>query len=255
VTDRFPQSLAACAQGGILSAAAAGARNFLLDPVDPVGEPVAAASDRRPAVAVFGLARGCGTTVVARALAAELAQRDSAGAALVACDAKRTALAPATPAAKRLARALADVPGHARAVGRLCLIGGVEPSRLAEDMRGVAPLVIDAGASLLGGVPACVSDRTVIVTTPALEPALARVASECVARVGREPILVLNRAGGGSESEPGGGGESEPVSLDDGAVRLPGSRMGAHFALGGREVRGYLGRAIAELADRCEQDL
>jgi hypothetical protein len=28
--------------------------------------------------------------------------------------------------------------------------------------------------------------------------------------------------------------------------------MGAQLALGGREPRGELGRAIAELADRCE---
>jgi hypothetical protein len=245
VTDRCPQALAADPRRGILSTAVAVARDFLLDPAAPAGGPLAAASDRRPIVAVFGLARGCGTTVVARALAAELAQRDSAGAAVVACEAKRTALAPATPAAKQLARTLADGFGHPRALGRLCLIADVDPSRLAETVRGIAPFVIDAGAAFLGGVPASVADRTVIVTTPAVEPALARVASECVARVGREPILILNRAGGGSD--PG------PVSLGDGAVRLPASRMGAQLALGGREVPGHLGRAFAELADRCEQ--
>jgi hypothetical protein len=110
----------------------------------------------------------------------------------------------------------------------------------------VAPVVIDAGSSLLGGVPACVADRTVIVTTPAVEPALARVASECVARVGREPILVLNRVR--RAGEPG----SELVG--ETALRLPESRMGAQLALGGREARGDLGHAIAELADRCEED-
>jgi hypothetical protein len=246
VTDRLPQALPADRRRGILSAAVAAARSFLLAPTEPPGAPLAAPSDRRPIVAVFGLARGCGVTVVARALAAELAQRDSAGAAVVACEARRSVLAPATPAAKRLARALADVPGHARALGRLCMIGGVDPSRLGEAVRGVAPFVIDAGAAMLGGVPASVADRTVIVTTPAVEPALARVASECVARVGREPILVLNRAGGGSD--PGSGSHS------DGAVRLPASRMAAQLALGGREVHGYLGRAFSELADRCAED-
>jgi hypothetical protein len=33
---------------------------------------------------------------------------------------------------------------------------------------------------------------------------------------------------------------------------LPDARMGAQLALGGREPRGDLGRAIALLADRCE---
>jgi hypothetical protein len=247
VTDRFPQVLAAGPPRGILSAVVAAARDFLLDPAEAAGGPLAAESDRRPIVAVFGLARGCGTTVVARALAAELAQRDSAGAAVVACEVRRTPLAPCTQAAKRLARALADLPGHPRAVGRLCLIEGMDPSSLTEAVRGVAPLVIDAGTALLGGVPASVADRTVVVTTPGVEPALARVASECVSRVGPEPILVLNRAAGGSDSARG--------SLGDGAVRLPVSRMGAQLVLGGREVRGYLGRAFADLADRCEEGL
>ena len=35
------------------------------------------------------------------------------------------------------------------------------------------------------------------------------------------------------------------------AHALPESRMGAQLALGGREPRGELGRAIAALADRC----
>jgi hypothetical protein len=247
VTDHVSKMLPADPRRGILCAAVAAARNFLIDPAEPAGGPPAAASDRRPTVAVFGLARGCGTTVVARALAAELARRDSAGAAVVACQARRTALAPATPAAKRLARALADMPGPVRALGRLCLVGGVDASRLAEAVRGVAPFVIDAGAALLGGAPACVADRTLIVTTPAVEPALARVAAEYVARVGREPTLVLNRARGGSDSKP--------ASLGDGAMRVPASRMGAQLALSGREVHGYLGRAVAELADRCEEGL
>jgi hypothetical protein len=230
----------------MVSAALAGARSFLLDPVEPPGERAAAAPERRPVIAVFGLARGCGTTVVARALAVELAARDTAGASAVACETRAVGIPLATQAASRLARALVDVPGHARAVGRLCLVAAVDPPRLADAVRGVAPLVIDAGSSLLGGVPASVADRTVIVTSPAVESALARVASECVARVGPEPILVLNRARG--DGEPG------REVCGDATVRLPESRMGAQLALGGREARGDLGRAIAELADRCEED-
>ena len=116
-------------------------------------------------------------------------------------------------------------------------------------MRGLSPLVIDAGATLLGGVPACVADRTVLVTTPAMEPALARVAAECVARVGPEPILVVNRAGEGG-AQPGWATAGESAQRPP---LLPESRLGAHLALGGREPRGELGRAIAALADRCEE--
>jgi len=36
------------------------------------------------------------------------------------------------------------------------------------------------------------------------------------------------------------------------AAELPESRMGAQLALAGREPRGRLGRAVAELAHRCE---
>jgi hypothetical protein len=37
-----------------------------------------------------------------------------------------------------------------------------------------------------------------------------------------------------------------------GAMALPNSPLGAQLALGGREARGELGRAIADLADLCE---
>ena len=173
--------------------------------------------------------------------------RDEGGASVVTCEARASAIPLATHEASRLARALDEISGRARAVGRLCLVAGAEPAALAEAVRGLSPLVIDAGATLLGGVPACVADRTVLVTTPAMEPALARVAAECVARVGPEPILVVNRAGEGGAQTAGAAGERAQRPL-----LLPESRMGAHLALGGREARGELGRAIAALADRCE---
>jgi hypothetical protein len=83
-----------------------------------------------------------------------------------------------------------------------------------------------------------VADRTIIVTKQEVEPALARVGAECVARVGSPPVLVLNRA----------------PHDQRGAFALPNSPMGARLALGGREARGELGRAIAELADLLELD-
>ena len=224
---------------GLLASAAAAVEAFFLEPVD--ADPAAEASrppEQRPVVCVFGLARGCGATVVARALAAELAARDPSGAAAVSCDARPAGIPLATHAATRLARTLEDVPGAApRAIGRLCLVGGADALRLSDTARHHAPLVIDAGSDALGGAPAAVADRALVVTTNGIEPALARVGAECIARVGPTPVIVLNRA----------------PHDQSGAFALPNSPMGARLALGGREARGELGRAIAELADLCEE--
>jgi hypothetical protein len=217
---------------------------WLVEPAEPAPEsPVRAPTRPRSVVAVFGLAPGCGTTVVARALAVELAARDASGTAAVACEACTAGIPLATQAASRLARALEDLPGAAtRAVGRLCLIEGADQLTLAESARQVAPLVLDAGSASLGGAPASLADRTVLVAAPTVEPALARVAGECLARVGAESIVVLNRVRPGRET----------ASTASEFMSLPDSRLGAQLALGGREARGELGRAIATLADRCE---
>ena len=223
---------------GILAAAAAAVESFLLEPGEPRTQTAASMPpEQRPVICVFGLARGCGATVVARALAAELASRDPAGAAAVCCEVRAAGIPLATHAATRLARALEDVPGASpRAMGRLCLVAGADPLALSRTARYFAPLVIDAGSAALGGAPASLADHTVLVTTLAVEPALARVGSACVARVGPEPIMVLNRA----------------PHDQTGALALPNSPLGAQLALGGREARGDLGRAVAELADLCE---
>jgi hypothetical protein len=220
---------------GILAAAAAAVDAFLLEPAEPRTQTsVSVPPEQRPVICVFGLARGCGSTVVARALAAELATRDPAGAAAVCCEVRAAGIPLATHAAVRLARALEDVPGATpRAVGRLCLVAGADPLALSDTARHFAPLVIDAGSAALGGAPASMVDHTVLVTTQAVEPALARVGAECVARVGPAPIVVLNRA----------------PHDQTGTLALPNSPLGAQLALGGREARGDLGRAIAELAD------
>ena len=226
------------ASRGLLATAAAALESFFLEPVSPP-----AASDalepleRRPVVCVFGLARGCGATVVARALAAELALRDTSGSAAVSCDARPGGLPLATRAATRLTRVLEEVPGcFPRAVGRLCVVGADDPVRLSDTARHHAPLVIDAGSDAIGGAAASIADRRVIVTRQDIEPALARVAVECVARVGAPPVVVLNRA---PHDQPG-------------AFALPNGAMGARLALGGREARGELGRAVGELADLLE---
>ena len=225
------------ARRGLVATAAAALESFFLEPVAPPASEAGEPLELRPVVSVFGIARGCGATVVARSLAAELALRDPGGAAAVACDARPAGIPLATHAATRLARVLADVPASfPRAVGRLCLVGGGDPLRLADTARHHGPLVFDAGSDALGGAPASVADRAVIVTTPTIEPALARVGAECVARVGATPVVVLNRA---PHDQPG-------------LFALPSSPMGARLALGGREARGALGRAIGELADLLE---
>jgi hypothetical protein len=255
---------------GLVSGALAAAGSFLLEPAVPTPESSSPSPPRlRPVVAVFGLARGCGVSVVARALAVELAGRDPEGAAAVCCEVRAAGIPLATQQAGRLARALAEVPGaDTRAVGRLCLVAGAEHATLADTARHLAPLVLDAGSTALGGAPAAIADHVIVVATPATEPALASVAAECLARLGREPIVVLNRAPAavpgaegrsGTEGRFGADGRAGAGFADDPASawaarevhRLPHSRMGAQLALGGREARGELGRAIAELADMC----
>ena len=221
---------------GLVASAAAALESFFLEPLAPPASEPGEPLELRPVVCVVGLARGCGATVVTRALAAELALRDPGGAAAVACDARPGGIPLATNAAARLARVLGDVPGSfPRAMGRVCLVSGADPLGLADTARHHAPLVIDAGSEL-GGAPASVADRTVIVTAPALQPALARVAAECVERVGAAPVVVLNRA---PNDQPG-------------LFALPNSPMGARLAQGGREARGALGRATGELLDLLE---
>lgn len=225
----------------LVAGAAEAVGSFFLEPASEPPLPAtdgAEPLDLRPVVCVFGLAPGCGATAVARALAAELALRDPAGTAAVCCEARPGGIPLATHAAASLARALGDVPGAApRAVGRLCLVAGADPERLADTARHHAPLVIDAGSDALGGAPAALADRTVIVTTQALEPSLAKVGAQCIARVGPPPVVVLNRA---PHDQPG-------------MLALPSSSLGARLALGGREARGELGRAVAVLADRLDE--
>ena len=57
--------------------------------------------------------------------------------------------------------------------------------------------------------------------------------------------MVYNRARRGDAPR-------EPANACDAPVQLPETRVGAHFALSGREVRGTLGRAISGLVDGWE---
>jgi hypothetical protein len=269
------------ARGGrvqdLLAGAVGAAGAWLIEPAAPASEQVRVAPARpRPVIAVFGLARGCGVTVTARALAVELARRDPHGAAAVHCEARAAGIPLATPAAGRLARALSQLPGiDTRAVGRLCLVGGGEPTAVSHATRELAPLVLDAGSAVLGGALAALADRVLLVARPSIEPALGAVGADCLARLGHAPLLVLNRAepSAGATGADGSGADGSDASESDGPdgsdgpggsdasrraawLRLgvhlmPESRMGAQLAAGGREARGELGRAVAELADLC----
>jgi hypothetical protein len=212
--------------------------DWLLEPPEPQGTVERAPVLGRPVITIFGLARGCGATVVARALAAELAARDDGGAAAVASPLPTGGIPLASPAAARLSRALADVPGaRTRATGRLCLVEGSQPAALVDGARGLAPVVLDAGSEPVGGVQAALADRVVLVASPGVEPALASVAAGCLERLDRDPLVALNRRRPGTSWE------------GSAAVELPEARMAAQLALSGREARGELGRGVAALAD------
>jgi hypothetical protein len=191
-----------------------------------------------PLVGVVGLARRCGATTLARALAAELASRYD-GAAVVASPG-RPAVVPlgsAAPAA-RLAETLAQL-GDRRASGRLCLASCGDAELLAAATRAIAPAVMEVEPGSAAVDAARVLDRVVLVVAPRLEPALAAAVAQTIAAVAEPPVVVVNRA------------------LDHGPwlvhadVLVPDSRVGARLALSGREPRGWLGRAVEQLADLC----
>ncbi len=214
-----------------------------LEPAEPSGAEAELAWTRmaRPVVAVAGLGPRCGTTTVARALAAELALRDEGGAAIVSAEAVSGGGIPlGTPAAGRLGRAVQrSLPSQTRAVGRICLtVADRDDATLVDAARDLAPLVLDVAEPAQISVAASLVDAVVVVGGPGTEPALAVVLAESLCRVGPEPVVVLNR---GRDADERWEGRC--------ALRLPDARMGAQLALAGREARGELGRAVAQLAD------
>jgi hypothetical protein len=225
---------------GLVGTALAGAQAWLIEPVEDVPAVFVPgpSADTEPAevVAVYGLSPGCGASMVARGLGAELAARHPSGAAAVTCESVPGGVSISTSAAARLARGLAGLPAEAaRPAGRLCLVAGADPLALADLAAGLAPVVLDAGSSALGGREAAVAGRVVLVAPSGAEPSLAEVATACLARVGSRPLLVVSGRGTGWEERA--------------SVLLPRSRVAARLALAGREPPGDAGRAIARLAD------
>ncbi|MGI9081710.1 MAG: hypothetical protein ACR2FZ_05440 [Thermoleophilaceae bacterium] len=229
---------------GLVASALAAAADWLIEPAEPAApQGSSAAPDARPVVAVVGLSARCGSTTVARALGAELAARDPGSACAVTSARAPGAVPLGLPAAARLTRTLSPLAGAGtRLCGRLFLFDTHDRAGLAEAARYLAPLILDVEDTSEASGAAALADHVLLIGSPATEPALATVIAESLRRVGPDPVVVLNRPAG-------------EVERWDGrvAMTLPESRVGAQLALAGREPRGRLGRAIAELADRCEE--
>src|SRR3954451_8034671 len=230
-------------RGDVVSAWLARAEAWLLEPADPA-PPAPAVFEAppqppvRPVVAVIGLARGCGATTVARALAVDLALRAPAGAAIVTSEHIPVAGAPSlgTAASVRLARSMRALGFTAvRAAGGWCLVH--EPVMPAGVQ--LAPLVLDAGRDGTGSGGA---HRTVLVAGPGVEAALALVVAASCERGGRPPALIANRI----EDV----GRWEAI----GALVTGESRLSAVVPGSGREPRGRLGGAVRELVDGWERE-
>jgi hypothetical protein len=213
------------------------AAGFLLDPPRPRVVEAERDPPGRPVVAVVGLAPRCGASTIARALAAELARRDPARAALVTCAVLPPASVIASQAARRLARAVPA--GAARAAGRLALVDAADPALRGIAAARAAPLVLDVPHGVAPEPALALADHALLVASPSVEPALAWVAATTLAREGLAPVVVLNRA---ADAE-GWHGRAD--------VELGESRVGARLAVAGREPAGALGAAVGLLADAC----
>jgi hypothetical protein len=197
--------------------------------------PSPAAVNARPIVAVIGLAAGCGTTTLARALAANLARRDHSGASIVASPEPDAGANLAVRSAARLAARVNAGGSTARAAGRLCITNADQPEALVR----LAPVVLDLPPGEHPQIER--AHLTVLVAPGDAEPALAELAARNLKRTGREPITVVTRA-------------ADPERWQRRAfLLLPASPVGARLAFAGWEARGPLGAAIGRIADACEE--
>jgi hypothetical protein len=222
--------------GGFFAIAVSRAERWLLEPPPPRPHAAEPAPDVRPVVAVVGLGPGCGATTIARALAVELARRDRSGAAIASARVRGPAPALATAAARRLARGLPREV--ATAAGRLCLLDPDDPAVRELAHSRPAPLVLDVEHGTPPQGPVALADHVVLVAGVEVEPSLADVVAESLARDGVPPPIVVNRA-----VDPGQWGRR-------GALVVGEARLGARLALAGRDPTPGLARPIGELADQ-----
>ncbi|MBX5469943.1 MAG: hypothetical protein IRZ21_08600 [Thermoleophilaceae bacterium] len=232
---------------GLVSAALARAEEWLLYPDEPIRRrsAVEPTPPRHPVVAVVGLGRRRGSIAVARGLAAVLAMRCRSRAAVLAELSSRqvgSLGAPGTLAAIRLARSLRPALGEpVRCCGRLCVVSVAHCGQLAAVSRPLAPLVVDVADAVSPRAAASLADAVVLVASPGAEPALAALSSRSLARVGPEPLVVLN----GHD-----GAEPDPRWSPHADILLPRSPAAARIAAAGHEPAGALGAALRELAER-----
>lgn len=198
-------------------------------------------------MAVVGLASRAGATTVARALAVALALRDPGGTAAVCGGATgrraplksaSAALLPTSPAG-RLARVLgALVPTPVSQLGRLCLVAdpGDQRRGAIDSIRGLAPLVIDAGGELSPDEAASLADHVILVAGRSVEPALLDAVAATLAD---------------SPARTRGVADRVEVSRwsGRGVLLLPADRGSAARARGGR--KGRLTERLAPLAEFC----
>jgi hypothetical protein len=231
---------------GLLAAALARAEAWLLEPPLPraaaPGPPPAAP---RPVVAVRGLARGCGASTVARALAASLARRDPTGAAVVIGGPSGAGPRLAVPAALGLARTLAAAGCEGpRASGRVCLVADAQPLEVAVRAADT-PIVIDVGHASPPAEGLGHADLVVLVASPRVEEALVVAVETSLAAADHRGQVVLNRVEPEDLAAPGADlPTNDPLVIAE-------SRIAAQLALACREPRGPFATPIAALAERC----
>jgi hypothetical protein len=227
-------------RAGFVAAALAHAERFLLEAPERDNEWPAPSAPRPPVVAVVALAPRCGTTTVARGLAAALAARAEARVGMVCGPCGGVSLAIATAPAARLSKAVADqIDVAARVSGRLCLIDCDPRIARAQALRNEVPLVIAVPTGWDPSESTSLADAIVLVAGGSTEPALATVVGASLARSGPEPLVVVSRP------EEGTAWDDRP------AWQLADSRLGSRIALAGREPPGSFGALLVELAERC----
>lgn len=228
-------------RGGIVAAALARAEAWLLEPPRPGVARPAPPAPSRPVVVVRGLARGCGSSTIARALAASLARGDPAGAAVVVGGPSGSGPRIAAPAAVRMARALSEAGcDSARASGRVCLVSDSHPLAVSVE-RADAPVVVDVAHASPPAQGLGYADLVVLVGSPAVERSLAGAVEASLACAGHLVEVVVNRVEA----------EDLPQSAFAGRLLIGESRLAAQLALACREARGPFATPIAELAERC----
>jgi hypothetical protein len=227
----------------VLAAALARAEAWLLEPPAPRAPAPPVEPSARPVVAVRGLARGCGASTVARALAAALARDDPAGASVLIGGPTGPGPRIASPAALRLARSLADIGCEGvRASGRVCLVSDGDLVATAP-VACECPVVIDVAHTSPPAEGLGRADLAVLVASPAVESALTAAVETSLAAGGHRVEVVVNRVDP-REPAPTSTTLGEPLSIGE-------SRLAAQLALACREARGPFADPIAELADRC----